>query len=401
MNRLVLVCACLLAGALESRAQSTPTEDDTRTGRIARQQQEKASDLKPYEPGKAEALVKEIEEILMSGNRNWHPFFDNAYRGGGFTLGAGYLHHVGDYNSVDVRGSFTPSGYIRLESEFLAPRLFDRRGTLSVIGGWREATQVGYYGIGTANTSKDDEATYSFTQPYLSATLDVRPRRDWFVLTGGADYSQWKPGPGERAPSIEEIYSPETAPGLGASPTYLHVFGTVAADSRTSRGYTRRGGYYAISAHSFGDTDDLYSFRRVDYDAIQHVPIGRDAWVLSLRGRAETTYTNAGQVVPYFMMPSLGGGSDLRGFRSWRFRDRNSLLLQAEWRVLVNSFFDTALFYDAGKVTARPGDLGFTGLKSDYGIGIRLHGPFSTPLRVDLARSNEGFHIVFAADAVF
>lgn len=32
------------------------------------------------------------------------------------------------------------------------------------------------------------------------------------------------------------------------------------------------------------------------------------------------------------MLPSVGGGSSLRGFASWRFRDRNSLLLQAEWR---------------------------------------------------------------------
>ena len=47
------------------------------------------------------------------------------------------------------------------------------------------------------------------------------------------------------SPSIEEVYTPETAPGLGATPTYLHVFGSVAADSRRAPGYARRGGYYA------------------------------------------------------------------------------------------------------------------------------------------------------------
>ena len=75
------------------------------------------------------------------------------------------------------------------------------------------------------------------------------------------------------------------------------------------------------------------------------------------------------------MLPALGGGSSLRGFTSWRFRDRHSLLLQAEWRVLVNSFFDTAIFYDAGKVTARRSDLDFKDLKTDFGIGFRMHGP--------------------------
>ena len=49
---------------------------------------------------------------------------------------------------LDVRGSYTLLGYKRAEAEFVAPRLFNRRGALSVLGGWREATQVGFYGIG-------------------------------------------------------------------------------------------------------------------------------------------------------------------------------------------------------------------------------------------------------------
>jgi hypothetical protein len=402
MKRWLVICVWLLGCFAEARAQSAQTDSDTRTGRIGRQQQDKTQNLKPHEPNRAEAWVKEIEEILLSGTVNWHPFFQSAYRGGGFTLGGGYLTYVDDYNTLDVRGSFTFKGYLRIESEFRAPRLFSRRGTLSVIGGWREATQVGYYGLGTANTSKEDKANYSFKQPYGSATLDVRPLRNWLVLTGGTELSQWKPGPGEgSSPSIEERYTPDTAPGLGASPTYLHLFGTVAAEMRAASGYARRGGYYAASVHSFGDTDDQYSFRRVDYEAIQHVPLGRDAWVLSLHGRVETTFVTDGDVVPYFMLPALGGGSDLRGFTSWRFRDRNSLLLQAEWRVLVNSFFDTAVFVDAGKVTSRPSDLDLTGLKSDYGLGFRIHGPVATPLRIDLAKGNEGLHLVFSSSAVF
>jgi outer membrane protein assembly factor BamA len=125
------------------------------------------------------------------------------------------------------------------------------------------------------------------------------------------------------------------------------------------------------------------------------------AWVLSLRGRVQTTHLDDDQVIPFFMLPALGGGSSLRGFTSWRFRDRHSLLLQAEWRVLVNSFFDTAIFYDAGKVTDRQSDLDLDGLKSDYGIGFRLHGPAATPLRIELAKSNEGLVIVFSAKASF
>jgi outer membrane protein assembly factor BamA len=271
-----------------------------------------------------------------------------------------------------------------------------------VIGGWREATQVGFYGFGTGTTSKDDRANYGFQQPYGSATLDVRPARNWLFLSAGVEYSQWDQNPGDGSyPSVEEIYTPETLPGLDATVTYLHTQGTAAIDWRTSAGYSRTGGYYGATFHDYADSDDLYSFRQVDYDVIQHIPLFRDAWVLSLHGRVETTYTDDGQTIPFFMLPALGGGSSLRGFTSWRFRDRHSLLLQAEWRVLVNSFLDTALFFDAGKVTATRSDLDLDHLKSNYGIGFRLHGPAATPLRIELAKSNEGLVVVFSAHASF
>ena len=221
-------------------------------------------------------------------------------------------------------------------------------------------------------------------------------------LAGGVEYSEWDQRSGEGTePSVDEVYTPETLPGLGAKITYLHTQGTAAIDWRTTAGYTRRGGYYGATYHDFADRDDTFSFRQVEYDVIQHVPLFRDAWVLSLHGRVETTDTGDNETIPFYMLPAVGGGSSLRGFSSWRFRDRHSLLLQAEWRVLVNNFFDTAIFYDAGKVTARRSDLDLEDLKSDYGIGFRIHGPAATPIRIELAKSNEGLVIVFSSKASF
>jgi outer membrane protein assembly factor BamA len=399
---LALALAATLSATPPASAQAPAASDDTRAGTIAAAQQEKAKDLKPYEPNKAEIWVKKLEEQFLTGSLHWHPFFTSAYSGGGFTLGAGYTTYVSSYNTIDFRGSWTPSGYLRAESEFLAPRLFDRRAKLSAIGGWRKATQVGFYGFGTPNTSAEDRANYSFNQPYASATLDLRPTRRILLLVAGAEYSQWDQGAGEgNKPSVDEIYTPDELPGLGQKVTYLHLKGTAAIDWRTSEGYSRKGGYYGVTFNNFNDSDDLYSFKRVDYEVIQHVPVLRDAWVLSLHGRVETTSTKDGNQVPFFMMPALGGGSSLRGYASWRFRDLNSLLLQAEWRVLVNSFLDVALFYDAGKVEARAQDLDLDGLKSDFGIGFRMHGPAATPVRIELAKGNEGLAIVFAASASF
>ena len=134
---------------------------------------------------------------------------------------------------------------------------------------------------------------------------------------------------------------------------------------------------------------------------IQHFPILREAWVVSLHGLAQTAYNKSNQQIPFFLLPYIGSGHTLRGFISHRFRDQNSLLLQAEWRIMVNRFIDTVVFYDAGKVAARRADLDFNGLKSDYGFGVRFHGPFATPLRVELAKSPEGLAIIFGTSAVF
>jgi outer membrane protein assembly factor BamA len=188
---------------------------------------------------------------------------------------------------------------------------------------------------------------------------------------------------------------------VNAETTYLHTQATVGIDSRKNSGYARRGGFYGVTGHDYTDNDDAFGFRQVDYEAIQHFPILRDTWVLSLHALAKTTWGKTDEKVPFFMLPSLGSGSTLRGYSTFRFRDKHSLLLQGEWRVIANRFMESAVFLDAGKVTDRTSDLNLKELKTDYGFGMRFHAPWMTVLRVDVARSSEGTRLVFAASPVF
>jgi hypothetical protein len=303
---------------------------------------------------------------------------------------------------LDVRGSYTILGYKRIEAEFTAPRLFHRRGALSVIGGWRQSTQSAFYGLGM-DTSKDERTDFDFRQPYGSALLTFWPTRRTLMLRGGLELTRWSQRPAEGDfPSVETVYNPATLPGLGTTTTYLHSQGTAGFDWRTSPGYTRRGGFYGVTLHDYADPDKQFGFREVDYEAIQHFPILREAWVISLRGIARTTYSRGDQQVPpFFLLPYVGSGSTLRGFTSHRFRERNGLTLQAEWRIMANRFVETAFFYDTGKVEARRADLDFNGLKSDYGFGFRLHGPFSTPVRIEVAKGSEGLRFIVAMRPIF
>jgi hypothetical protein len=397
--RLIVAFVLTAIGATAAFAQEP--EPATREAAVEQKQAEKSRQLHPYVTTRGERLVNKAETILAGTTMKWHPFLENAYSGGGFAFGAGYAHYVSPYNSLDVRGSYTLSGYKRAEAEFVAPRMFNRRAELSVLGGWREATQVAFYGLGNGSSS-DARLNYDFERPYASALMTVFPTRRNLMLRGGLEFTQWKQQPGQGTfPSVDTAFTPQTLPGLGAKVDYVHSQGTFGFDWRTSPGYTRRGGLYEVTLHDYRDRDQVFGFREIDYEVAQHFPILREAWVISLHGLARTTDTKNGQQIPFFMLPTLGSGSTLRGFSSFRFRDRNTLLLQAEWRIMVNRFFDSALFYDAGKVAAHTSDLDFKGLKSDYGFGVRFHGPFSTALRVEVARSVEGTRLVFASSPVF
>jgi hypothetical protein len=387
-------------GAKPAATQAAPAS--SRREAIEQEQAAKVPLLRPYTPTKVEKYFERFDAVIAGGTLKWHPFFDSAYSGGGFTLGVGRANYVSAYNFIDARASWTFSNYKRAEVEFVAPRLFNRRGHLSVLGGWREATQVAFFGIGN-ETPEEDRSNYLFNQPYGSALLTVFPKRKVLMLQGGVELSRWSQEPGKGSfPSVETVYTPETLPGLGARTTYLHTQGTLGLDWRTSPGYSRRGVYLGATLHDYNDRDGDFGFQMVQYEAIQHIPILRETWVLSLHQRVQTSSEKDGQQTPFFMLPALGGGSSLRGYGSWRFRDQHSLLLQAEWRIMINRYLDLAFFYDAGKVASRTKDLDLDDLHDDYGFGFRFHGPFATPLRIELSRSPESkFSLTFASSASF
>jgi hypothetical protein len=397
----VLALTAAVGAGWSTTAVAQESGATTRQGEIEAEQAKKEKNLHPYTVGTAQRIMNKVQDALTNQTQRWHPYFENAYSGGGFAAGLGYTTFVSPYNTLDFRGSYSIKQYKRAEVEFHAPRMFNRRGKLHVLGGWREATEVGFYGFGM-DTSVDDRANYGFKQPYGSALLTIEPTRRILELTGGVELTQWKLQPGKgSAPSIEEVYSPGFLPGQGAKVNYLHTQGTIALDGRISEDYARRGGYLGVTLHDYQDQDDRYGFHQLNYEGIGHLPILRETWVLSFRGRVQTAEEKSGQLIPFFMMPALGGGSTLRGYSSWRFRDRNSLLVQAEWRIMASRYFDTAFFYDAGKVTSRKADLDFNDLKSDFGVGFRFHSPIATPLRIEFAKSKEGFQFIFSSSAAF
>jgi hypothetical protein len=378
---------------------ATAGAQETREESIAAQQAAKAAQLEPYTPNKAEQILAQLQDTLILQPGGFYPFFGSVYSGGGFTLGAGYRRYIGDQLNWNISGLYSAKNYKLIELALHSPRPLTGHFDFNLALGWRDATQVGFYGLGI--DTPPDRSTYRMQQGYLGGEVSVRPL-PWSRIRGGLVYEAYTLADGGgNVPDVDQMFTAETAPGLGASPDYVHLTAAAAIDTRLSPEYARRGGLYEVAYHLYDDRDDTYSFDRLDAEVVQHIPILRETWVISLRGRLQTTLDDE-DVVPYFLLPSLGSGSTLRGYSSWRFRDRHSLLFSAEWRWMVNRMaMDAALFFDTGTVADRRDALSLGRMQSDVGIGVRFHSPLVTPLRIELARGDEGLKLVFGASAAF
>ena len=202
------------------------------------------------------------------------------------------------------------------------------------------------------------------------------------------------------SPSTGDRFDEVTAPGLTRQPDFLHADVSVAIDTQDVPGYPTSGGRYRVSIASFHDQNYAqYSFRRLDADAAQYIPLFHKNWVLTLHGRAVLSQTAAGQEVPFYLLPTLGGSNTLRGFSDYRFRDRDLLLFNAEYRWPLFRALDGALFYDVGTVAPSAQALSMRHAHADYGAGVRLHTTKRTLVRVDVARSAEGIRAIFSFTA--
>ena len=263
-----LHAACVLLVLVPTGAFA---QGETRAEEIARAQAEKAKEAAPYVPNKAERIASRVEQQLFGSPNGFYPYFDSVYSGGGFTLGAGYRHFYADRTFWTVRGLYSAKNYKLIETSSDSIAIAGGRIDARVFGGWRDAPQVAYYGTG-ADTTTADQSNFQLTQGYVGATVRARgPART--VYDFGLQYEGYTTdrGAGSSSPSIEQIYTPATAPGLGANPDYVHLTLSGGFDTRPAAGYARRGGYYGVSYDNFVDTGNTYTFDRLQAELVQHV----------------------------------------------------------------------------------------------------------------------------------
>ena len=303
---------------------------------------------------------------------------------------------------MNVFGGYSIARFARIEAIVALPTFAGNRARVTLSGRYIDAPDVRYFGVGNSS-AKEDKALFGYTPTTGGARLDFDVSTH-LTVGGGVDYSHLDTSGAAPPRPFRDGVSLRRYAGLELS-TFSYVKSTVRAsfDWRRPPGYSGRGGVYRAEFADFHERDHgLYSFSSLEAEAMQLIPILRANWVIALRGLATVTDLDDSSAVPYFLLPSLGGGSTLRGYEDFRFRDRNRLLMNAELRWTPARFVDMAIFYDAGKVTARREDLNFNDLKNSYGIGMRLIGVQGYVFRIEAAHSLENnMRLIFTAGGTF
>ena len=410
MPRTLLVCGALCTAALcqEPLPEANRTAISSRAGEIEAQRERKARQLQPDQPSRIEHILqtvknKEVLERITNGVGGVRAHLGGLVTGSGFAAGPEYYRSLARDSVVfraSVRGSLRKFYVLDLGLEM--PKLADGHIFVDFYGVHRDYPHIDYYGPGP-DSSKAGRTGFTLEDTSFDLRTGVRPvehlrlgvaGRYWLVNVG--------PGRDDRFASADRVYSPALAPGILQQANYLIGGGFIECDWRDNPGGPRRGGNYTAQYTAWSD-DKLRtgSFDRLDLEAQQYISFFNQRRVIALRGRGSFTDPRSGQFVPFYAQPHLGGSDDLRGFRPFRFYDRNSLVFNGEYRWEVFSGLDMALFVDAGKVFHCWQDAGFGDLERSYGFGFRFNVRNDVFLRIDTGFSREGFQVWFKFNNVF
>jgi len=218
-----------------------------------------------------------------------------------------------------------------------------------------------YWGAGS-HSQESAEESYRFSQYYIYLHLMKKVSRNFFI---GSLYEQqrvlsmnYEPGgvfDKERVPGRKGYL----VSGVGTSTTF---------DNRNNAFSPDKGIYAQVAVKYFTKAlGSDFNYLNIVQDVRKYIPV-KSNQVLAFQ---LFNYMNIGSHIPIRSMAALGGDNIMRGYYSGRYRDKQQLVLQAEYRVPVYNKWGAVLFASTGDVTSKVMDYSLHTLKYALGGGIR------------------------------
>jgi hypothetical protein len=333
-------------------------------------------------PGKLRAIPPWLAErhLIVTGG--------SEGEGAGFGLGVGAFAGIGQGQIAGIT-QWTVREY--QTHRLLLEQALGERTALHAWGRYRVRARDSFSGVGQ-DTSPDDRTQYRQDDVGGGAGIAFRPASVQLSVDGAwSDFHEVEaPNGGEHPDTIDEF---PDLPGIGGAKL---VAGAVAFSfpAVPYRGGPAPESAVVAAVQVARDADGSeFGFSRFTLSLYQAVPVFWGDRVLAARVRGSITQPHAGREIPFWLLEELGGSSGLRAYDPLRFRDRDSALLNVEYRFPIwdiglpsGTAMDAVFFFDAGLVSpAIQDDLVMDDFKSDVGFGLRVRNRWATLLRIDAA----------------
>lgn len=331
---------------------------------------------------------------------------DSIAPGSGIPAGIGFKpkpwRSASIFKIIEGRASISQHKYWAIDGSVAFQGVGAREWRFEPYGRFRSMKRLNYYGLGN-ETLQDDRTTFSMLDRRTGAYGYIRPV-GWIALgaRGEGFWPRASSGEDPDVHSVEDRFPIDQRPGFGDSTNYVYVGGFINVNYPYSRSETpRRGGDYMASVGTYQDVSNTrHSFRRFEVEGRERFPVFGVDRVLTIHGRLSSSTASATHSVPFYLMDTLGGADNLRGFKesiiggdeatstlrsfeSFRFRDHATALLQVDFRQRLWSQIFVTFFMDSGVVAPTADALSLGNMHHGVGLGLSVYRTNALAVRIE------------------
>jgi len=248
-----------------------------------------------------------------------------------------------------------------------------------------------YYGVGN-EIEENDREKFDYQRFYVDLKGRYRVFNDFFVGVA-IDFNtlynvSWNEKENSKFWNNPSLLGTNgyVVSGLGPEISY---------DSRDIAGSPMRGSKINIAYLFYGEgIGSEYTYRGLEMRFSKYITISKKRkYVLALNYYGDLVWGD----MPFDQIPGLGNDKVMRGYYNGRYRDKNYMAVQAEWRMPIWKVIGMTTWVGAGQVGNRVSDYTWSGMKPNFGIGLRvmIDKRSSTNLRIDegFGRNTNGMYL--------
>lgn len=381
-------------------------------------------------------------EVLFTGHP-LHIAVGSIAPGNGFGAGPAFVTHWTpnenwrmNFNAdaiVSANGSWRAGVYGKAVYTKISPGTTTVRSypVINVYAEGISLNKLAFYGLGP-DTRRDDQTFFGMRETIVGASINYPLFKPLNLSLHGEVNGRFVDIRGnheQSSPSIEQVHTEVTAPGLSTQPAFAQFGEGVRVRPVLFDDNLRLN--YSANYQQFVAGDSQFSFQRLTIDLSHQIPLSRTTRTLlprdhngpddcsssatsstndcpsvtrdregsiNLRMLLIESYTSSGHVVPFYFQPTLGGSdingkSSLASFQDYRFRAPNLLLFQGNIEHSIYGPLGATFAAETGRVALRRGDIEFKHFVHSYSAGLTLRaGGFPMVFLTYSWGSGEGTH---------